>query len=98
MPLVPAAPLLEVVLPRLVNALVEASDVVLIVDDFHRLSGRSAQESSLRAHGQLVELRADALRFTPSAAGEFLNGRLGLGLDSTTSRCWSRAGKTRRRR
>ncbi len=108
MPLVPAAPLLEVVLPRLVNALVDASDVVLIVDDFHRLSGRSAQESvawfvdhlppavqlvlssradpalplgGLRAHGQLVELRADDLRFTPSEADVFLNGRLGLALE-----------------
>lgn len=108
MPLVPAAPLLEVVLPRLVNALVEASDVVLIVDDFHRLSGRSAQESiawfvdrlppavqlvlssradpalplgRLRAHGQLLELRANDLRFTAPEADEFLNGRLGLDLD-----------------
>ena len=108
MPLVPAAPLLEVVLPRLVNALVEASDVVLIVDDFHRLSGAFARDSvawfvdhmpaavqlvlssrtdpafplgALRAHGQLLELRADELRFTVSEAEEFLNGRLGLDLE-----------------
>ena len=39
--MVPAAPLLEVVLPRLVNELVEqARDVVLVLDDFHRAVGR----------------------------------------------------------
>ena len=35
---------------------------------------------ALRAHGQLLELRADELRFTEAEAEEFLNGRLGLGL------------------
>ena len=35
---------------------------------------------ALRAHGELLELRADDLRFTRGEAGEFLNGRLGLGL------------------
>jgi len=35
---------------------------------------------TLRARGQLLELRADALRFTAREAGEFLNGRLGLDL------------------
>ena len=34
---------------------------------------------TLRAHGQLLELRADELRFTAAEAAEFLNGRLGLG-------------------
>ena len=36
---------------------------------------------ALRAHGQLLELRADELRFTLPEASEFLNGRLGLELD-----------------
>ena len=35
---------------------------------------------ALRAHGELLELRADDLRFTPGEADEFLNGRLALGL------------------
>ena len=34
----------------------------------------------LRAHGDLLELRADDLRFTPGEADAFLNGRLGLDL------------------
>ena len=102
-----AAPLLEVVLPRLVNALVEQREVALVLDDFHRLSSASTRESvawfvdhlpstvqlvlstrtdpalplgALRAHGQLLELRADELRFTVTEADEFLNGRLGLDL------------------
>ena len=105
--LVASSPLLEVVLPRLVNALAEQDDVVLVLDDFHRLSSASARESvawfvdrvpstvqlvlstradpglplgALRAHGQLLELRADDLRFTTAEADEFLNGRLGLEL------------------
>ena len=36
--------------------------------------------AALRAHGELLELRADDLRFTPEEADEFLNGRLALGL------------------
>ena len=36
---------------------------------------------ALRAHGQLLELRADALRFTADEARAFLNGSLELGLD-----------------
>ena len=105
--LVPAAPLLEVMLPRLVNALAEQGEVVLVLDDFHRLTSAASRESlawfvdympstlqlvlstradpalplgALRAHGQLLELRADDLRFTAPEAHEFLNDRLGLGL------------------
>ena len=86
-----AAPVLEVVLPRLVNELVAQGDVALVLDDFHRLSSPSTRQSvawfvehlpssvqlvlstrtdpplplgALRAHGQLLELRADELRFT----------------------------------
>ena len=36
---------------------------------------------ALRARGQLLELRADELRFTAAEATEFLNERLQLGLD-----------------
>jgi LuxR family maltose regulon positive regulatory protein len=36
----------------------------------------------LRARGELLELRADALRFTVAEAEEFLNDRLELGLDA----------------
>ena len=103
-----AAPLLEVALPQLVNALIDCGEVVLVLDDFHRLSSSPARESvgwfvdhlpagvqlvlstrvdpalplgALRARGQLLELRADDLRFTLDEAAEFLNARLGLGLD-----------------
>jgi LuxR family transcriptional regulator, maltose regulon positive regulatory protein len=36
--------------------------------------------AALRAHGDLLELRADDLRFTPEEADTFLNGCLGLSL------------------
>jgi LuxR family maltose regulon positive regulatory protein len=36
--------------------------------------------AALRAHGELLELRAGDLRFTPEEADAFLNGRLELGL------------------
>ena len=36
--------------------------------------------AALRAHGELLELRADDLRFTSEEADAFLNGRLRLGL------------------
>ena len=36
--------------------------------------------AALRAHGELLELRAGDLRFTSEEADAFLNGRLGLGL------------------
>ena len=107
--LVAAAPLLEVALPRLVNALAEGPEVALVLDDFHRLTAHSTRESvawfvermpetvqlvlstrtdpalplgTLRARGQLLELRADDLRFSVAEAAEFLNGRLGLGLST----------------
>jgi LuxR family transcriptional regulator, maltose regulon positive regulatory protein len=106
-PLVATAPLLEVVLPRLANALAEGPELALVLDDFHRLTARSTRDgvawlverlpatvqlvlstrtdpalplSTLRARGQLLELRADDLRFTTGEATEFLNDRLGLSL------------------
>ena len=101
------APVVDVVLPRLVNELDGQSEITLILDDFHRLSGVPARASvrwfidhappgfqlvlasrtepvlpvaALRAHGELLELRAGDLRFTCAEADAFLNGRLGLGL------------------
>ena len=102
-----AQPLINVVLPRLVNELADRGEVTLILDDFHRVSGGAASESigwfvdhvpptfqlvistrtepalrlaGLRAHGELLELRADDLRITSGEADAFLNGRLALGL------------------
>ena len=105
-----SAPVLEVVLPRLVNELVAEGEVALVLDDFHRLSSAATRDTvawfvehlpattqlvistrtdpalplgTLRARGQLLELRADDLRFTGPEAGEFLTGRLDLELDPT---------------
>ena len=102
-----AAPITEVVLPRLVNELVAQGEIALVLDDFHRLSAGPACDSvawfiehvpstvqlviltrtepplrlpALRARGELLELRADDLRFTQSDAREFLNGHLSLDL------------------
>ena len=101
------APVVDVVLPRLVNELDGQGEITLILDDFHRLSSVPARDSvawfidhappgfqlvlstrtepvlpvaALRAHGELLELRAGDLRFTSGEADAFLNGRLGLGL------------------
>src|SRR5271165_2826040 len=102
-----AAPIFEVVLPRLVNELEGQGEVTLILDDFHRLSSGAAGQSiawfvehappqfqlvlasrtepalpvaALRARDELLELRADDLRFTSEEADAFLNERLVLGL------------------
>ena len=101
------APVVDVVLPRLVNELDGQGEITLILDDFHRLSSVPARASvrwfidhappgfqlvlasrtepalpvaALRAHDELLELRAGDLRFTCEEADAFLNGRLGLGL------------------
>ncbi|MGB6580473.1 MAG: hypothetical protein WBF34_21420, partial [Streptosporangiaceae bacterium] len=102
-----AACVTDVVLPRLVNELNGQGEVVLILDDFHRLSGAALDSMAwfieqapsglqlvlstrveptlplalLRARGELIELRLGDLRFTPGETEEFLNGRLGLGLE-----------------
>jgi LuxR family maltose regulon positive regulatory protein len=102
-----ASPIVDVLLPRLVNELQEQDSVTLIMDDFHRISDRATRDSvawlvdhappslqlvlstrmepalplaTLRAHGELLELRAGELGFTPEEAHAFLNGRLGLNL------------------
>lgn len=43
--LVSSAPVLEVVLPRLVNALAQCGETALILDDFHRLSSATSRDS-----------------------------------------------------
>ncbi len=101
------SPVIDLVLPRLVNELDGQDEITLILDDFHRVSSEPARASvrwfiehaplgfhlvlatrtepslpvaSLRAHGELLELRAADLRFTYEEADAFLNGRLGLDL------------------
>jgi LuxR family maltose regulon positive regulatory protein len=101
------APLVEVGLPRLVNALADQPELALVLDDLHRVSSPASLQSvawfldrmpptvqlvissrsdpalplgTLRARGQLLELRAPELRFTGEEATEFLNDRLGLDL------------------
>ncbi|MFI5099654.1 MAG: helix-turn-helix transcriptional regulator, partial [Actinomycetes bacterium] len=102
------APLvLEMVLPRVVNAVAGRDAVTVILDDFHELAAGPARDSigwlvahapttfrlvvstrrepelplaAARARGELLELRADDLRFTLDEADEFLNGRQGLDL------------------
>ena len=103
------APVIDRVLPRLVNEVDGQGEITLILDDFHRISSEPALASvrwfiehappgfhvviatrtepslpvaSLRAHGELVELRAADLRFTHQEADAFLNGRLGLDLSA----------------
>ena len=44
------------------------------------MEARGDIAGALRAHGELLELRAGDLRFTSGEADAFLNGRLGLGL------------------
>jgi len=102
-----SARIVSVLLPRLVNELMEQGDVALVLDDFHRLSPGVSRDSiawlvdhapstfqlvlgarsepalslgSLRAHGELVELRAHELGFTPDEVEALLNGSLELDL------------------
>ena len=108
-------PVIDLVLPRLVNELDSQDEITLILDDFHRVSSEPARASvrwfiehaplgfhlvlatrtepslpvaNLRAHGELLELRAADLRFTSEEADAFLNGRLGLDLTPKTSTVW----------
>ncbi len=108
------APVIDLVLPRLVNELDGQGGITLILDDFHRVSSEPARASvrwfiehappgfqvvlatrtepnlpvaSLRAHGELLELRAADLRFTNQEAGALLNGRLGLDLTAEDVEC-----------
>src|SRR5262245_19562866 len=98
----------DVVVRQVVNDLAELDDVILILDDFHRLSSGVARDGiawliehapptfhlilatrsepglplgAMRAHGELLELRAGEPGFTPDEADALLNDRLDLGLD-----------------
>jgi LuxR family maltose regulon positive regulatory protein len=104
---VAAGRIVDAVVRRLVNELTEQGEVVLILDDFHRLSGGEARDTvgwlaehapstfqlvlgtrsepalplaAMRAHGELLEVRGDALGFTVDEGDTLLNGRLELGL------------------
>ena len=101
------APVIDLVLPRLVNELDAQGETNLILDDYHRITSEPARASvrwfiehapagfhlvlasrteptlpvaNLRAHGDLLELRAADLRFSSEEADAFLNGQLGLDL------------------
>src|SRR5262249_7183695 len=103
------APELTAALRAIANDVAAGDSVALVLDDFHQVKSREAQDvvgwlvengppgvqlvpptradpplplGSLRAHGELVELRAPDLALTVAEAGEFLNGRLGLDLSA----------------
>jgi LuxR family maltose regulon positive regulatory protein len=102
------SPPIETALTTLLNELgVIASDIVLVLDDYHVIDAREVQDGMaflldhlpprlhvviasradpalhlprLRARGELVEIRAAELRFTPDEAAAYLNGMMGLEL------------------
>ena len=104
----PGPPPIQTVLTTLLNDLgVLASDLVLVLDDFHLIDARDVQDgmaflleplppqvhlviasradpalplARLRARGELVEIRAADLRFTPDEVATYLNGVMGLAL------------------
>lgn len=104
---VAAGGITDAFLADLVNGLTEQGDVVLVLDDFHRILSGPSRDSlgwlvehappsfqlvvstrsepalplaALRAHGELLELRAEELGFTGEEADVLLNDRLDLGL------------------
>ncbi len=104
----PQPPPIETVLTSLLNDLgATASDIVLVLDDFHVIDASDVQHgmaflldhlpprlqvviasradpalplARLRARGELVEIRAADLRFTPDEAAAYLNEMMGLQL------------------
>ena len=104
----PHPPPIEMVLTTLLNDLdAIASDVVLMLDDYHVIDSPEVQVgmaflvdhlpaqhhlviagradpalplARLRGRGELVEIRAADLRFTPDEAAAYLNGVMGLTL------------------
>jgi ATP/maltotriose-dependent transcriptional regulator MalT len=104
----PAADLVGVVLPLLLNDVAELGrDVALVIEDYHLITNGDVHQAlaylversparlrivlstrhdpplplgRLRARGELVEVRADDLRFTDEEASRFLTGPLGLRL------------------
>jgi LuxR family maltose regulon positive regulatory protein len=102
-----SASLVEIGMPRLINAVAEEDEIALVLDDFHRLSAKAAKDSvtwfvthaprnlqivistrsepdlplaAMRVHGELLEIRAEDLRFTNDEAGELINDELRLGI------------------
>ena len=101
---------IQTVLTTLLNDLGDiASDVVLVLDDYHVIDALDVHEgmaflldhlpptlhlviasradpslplARLRARGELVEIRAAELRFTPGEAAAYLNGAMGLVLSA----------------
>jgi LuxR family maltose regulon positive regulatory protein len=99
---------IQTVLTTLLNDLgALASDLVLVLDDYHVIDARDVQDgvafllehlppqihlviasradpalplARLRGRGELVEIRAADLRFTPDEAAAYLNGVMGLAL------------------
>ena len=99
---------IEAVLTTLLNDLgAIASDIVLVLDDYHVIDSRDVQDgmaflldhlpprvhlviagradpdlplARLRARGELIEVRAAELRFTPDEAAAYLNEMMGLAL------------------
>jgi LuxR family maltose regulon positive regulatory protein len=107
---VDAETVVDVFLPRLINALAAFGPAALVLDDFHELASGPARDAlawfidrapstfqlviatrsepalplgALRAHGELLELRAAELGFDATEAEALLNDLLGLGLERT---------------
>ena len=104
----PQPPPIESVLTTLLNDLgALASDIVLVLDDYHVIDAHEVQDgmvflldhlpsqlhlviagradpalplARLRARGELAEIRAAELRFTPGEAAAYLNETMGLAL------------------
>jgi LuxR family transcriptional regulator, maltose regulon positive regulatory protein len=104
----PGPPPVAAVLTALLNDLSAiASDIVLVLDDYHAIDARDVQDGMAflldhlppglhvviagradpalplarwRARGELVEIRAAELRFTPDEAAAYLNEMMGLQL------------------
>ncbi len=103
-------PPIETLLTTLLNDLgAIASDIVLVLDDYHVIDASHVHEGMafmlehlppqihlviagradpalplprLRGRGELVEIRAVDLRFTPDEAAAYLNGAMGLALST----------------
>ena len=106
----PQPPPIESVLMTLLNEITTVeTDIVLILDDYHRVETPAIHNgigfllshlppqlhliivsradpplslARLRSHGELTELRASDLRFTPEEAAAFLNQRMGLDISA----------------
>jgi ATP/maltotriose-dependent transcriptional regulator MalT len=101
--------LVEIAIPRLINALADEGEISLVLDDFHRLSTKAARDSvasfvarapsnlqivvstrvepdlplpAMHVRGELLEIRAEDLKFTQDEAATWLNSELDVGLSS----------------